>query len=207
MLKIYVDDVNGVYNPVKVGMEYSNGELIFNETKAINDKDVPEDERTMALVKDIANSVDDMIKMTIDTPSKHEDNKVPMLDLKVWIEPTDNNNIYYKFYEKPTKNTLVISKTSAMPKSKKFDTLSQEVFRRLHNTKEEIDWTIKVGILEKFMSELKASGYNEHDRYEILKSGMNRYNSLKKMEEEGIRPFYRNKFFQRNERDQKRHEK
>ena len=91
-----------------------------------------------------------------------------------------------------------------MPKSKKFDTLSQEVFQRLHNTKDEIEWETKVEMLEKFMSELKASGYNESDRYEILKSGINRYKSLRKKEEEGLRPFFRSKFFRRKERDEEK---
>ena len=60
---------------------------------------------------------------------------------------------------------------------------------------------IKVEILEKFMSELKASGYNEFDRHEILKSGITRYESLRKREDEGLRPFFRNRLFRRTERD------
>ena len=90
LLKIYVDDVNGIFRPVNVGLEYKNGELRFNEEKAEKEKDLPEDERTMNVIRDIANSIDNMIRMTIDIPSKHEDDKVPMLDLKVWIEDTIN---------------------------------------------------------------------------------------------------------------------
>ena len=89
----------------------------------------------MKIVKDIANSVDPMIKMTFDVPSKHDDEKVPMLDVKVWLKESENDQIFYMFYEKPTKNRYVISKNSAMPLNKKIETLSQKVFRRLHNTK------------------------------------------------------------------------
>ena len=91
-----------------------------------------------------------------------------------------------------------------MPSSKKIQTLGQEIFRRLHNTKHEIKWELKVEILEKFMTELKASGYSEKDGYEILKSGIGSYNNLRRQEEEGKRPFFRNKNFQRNRRN---HEK
>ena len=112
--------------------------------------------------------------------------------------------IYYIFYEKPTKNQYVISKDSAMPINKKIQTLGQEIFRRLHNTKAEIDWEVKVRILEKFMAEVKASGYTEKDRYEILRSGIGSYRNLKKKEEEGLRPFFRNKFFERNQRIQRK---
>ena len=96
--------------------------------------------------------------MTIDVPSNHADLKVPMLDLKVWVNE-QSNEIYYQFYEKATKNRYLISKSSAMPMSKKIDALSQGVFRRLHNTKHELDWDFKVKILERYMSELKASEY------------------------------------------------
>ena len=130
-----------------------------------NEKNVPEDERTMMVVRDIANSIDPMIKMTIDVPSKYEDKKVSMLDTKVWLSEGNNKEIYYIFYEKPTKNQYVISKDSAMPINKKIQTLGQEIFRRLHNTKAEIDWEVKVRILEKIMAEVKASGYTEKDRY------------------------------------------
>ena len=99
--------------------------------------------------------------MTIDYPTNHADRKVPMLDVKVWIKQEADNTIYYEFYEKPTKCVYVISKDSAMPLAKKIDTLSQGVFRRLHNTKHEVEWENKITMLEKYMTELKASGYLE----------------------------------------------
>ena len=207
LLKIFVDDVNGVFKPVKAGTEYINGELVYNEQKAERDKDIPEDEVTMEVVKEIANSIDSMIKMTIDIPSKNMNNKVPMLDVQAWIEQEENNKIFYQFFEKPTKTRFVISKDSAMPIKKKIETLSNEVFRRLHNTKHEISWEIKIEILEKFMKQLRASGYSEWDRYEILKSGVNRYEALRKKEMEGKRPFFRERNFQRNERDEEKAKK
>ena len=51
------------------------------------------------------------------------------------------------------------------------------------------------------MAELKASGYTERDRYEILRSGISSYENLRKKEEEGSRPFFRNRFFERNKRN------
>ena len=94
-----------------------------------------------------------------------------------------------------------------MPVKKKIATLSQEVFCRLHNTKEEIKWEEKAEILEKFMADLKASGYSESDRYEILRSGVTRYESLKKMEKDGERPFYRNRRYDMIERKKEKEKK
>ena len=94
-----------------------------------------------------------------------------------------------------------------MPMRKKFDTLSQGVFRRLHNTHEEVNEEDKVEILEKYMLQLKVSGYNKRDRYEILKSGIDRYENLKSEERRGKRPFYRSKNYERKEREESKKKK
>ena len=113
-MKIYVDDINGIYHPIDIGMEYKDEKLQYSDSKAIRDEDVPADKRTMDVVKDIANSIDEMIVMTTDVPSTYEDGKVPTLDVKVWVEETENK-VFYEFYEKPMKNRLILSKSSAMP--------------------------------------------------------------------------------------------
>ena len=59
---------------------------------------------------------------------------------------------------------------------------------------------IKVEILNEFMRELKYSGYSEKDREKILIGGINTYSKLKNKENNGERPFYRPKSFQREER-------
>ena len=194
-----------MFQALKAGTKFVDGKLAHDNEKEEDEKEIPDDERTMLVVRDIANSIDPMIQMTVDFPSNHEDKKVPMLDVKVWMK--ENNELYYQFYEKPTKNRFVISKDSAMPMSKKIDSLSQGVFRRLHNTKDEIEWEVKVIILEKYMAELKASGYSEYDRYEVLKSGIGRYESLRRKEKEGKRPFFRHKNFESSVRKEEKERK
>ena len=174
LLKIFVDDVNGIFHPIDPGLEYMNGRLEWNAEKAVDDADVPKDIGTMRIVQAIANDIEPMIQMTFDVPSLHNDKKVPMLDTKVWIDE-EENKIYHQYFEKPTKSKMVISKESAMPLHKKIDILSNEVFKRLHNTSHDIEWEKKVPMLEKFMAELKISGYSENDRAEILNSGIRTY--------------------------------
>ena len=113
----------------------------------------------------------------------------------------------YEYYEKPNKSKVVLSKDSAMPMSKKIDTLSQEVFRRLHNSKHEIEWAEKIPVLEKYMCELKQAGYTKKDRAEILKSGVTRYQNLKEKEKKGIRPFFRKRSFEEQERSEEKEKK
>ena len=132
-MKIFVDDLNGVFSTVPKGTEYIEGNLVFNPTKAAEDNDLPDDQVTMNVIKDIANDIEEMIFMTADYPSNYKVNRVPMLDVEVWINQ-DDSLIYYSYYEKETKSPYVISKMSAMPISKKIECLSQEVFRGLCNT-------------------------------------------------------------------------
>ena len=166
-----MDDVNGTFGAIERGIEYENGTLKFNAEKVKSDENEPEDRLTMKIIQKVANEIDSMIVMTIDVPSNHEKERVPMLDVQVWINEADGNKVYYSFYEKPTRSPYVISKSSAMPLRKKFECLSQEVFRRLHNTKQEIHNEEMIVIMNKFMLELKMSGYNTADRFQNIQAG------------------------------------
>ena len=58
------------------------------------------------------------------------------------------------------------------------------------------------------MAELKCCGYTELDRFEILSSGIKRYENLRRKEKDGVRPFYRKKNFERIKRiSNKEHKK
>ena len=87
---------------------YIKGKLRHNKEKEEEENNSTEDERTMKVVKEIANSMDPKVQMTIDVPSKHEDQRVPMLYVKAWLDESKGKEIYYLFYEKPTKNRYVI---------------------------------------------------------------------------------------------------
>ena len=99
LLKIYVDDVNGVFDNIERGIEYKEGKLSFSSEKAEHDKELAEDEVTMKVIQNIANDIDDMVVMTIDMPSKYDNKKVPMLDVQVWLNENDAGKIFYSFYE------------------------------------------------------------------------------------------------------------
>ena len=60
-------------------------------------------DRTSTKLQSIANEIfPEMFKVTIDNQNNHEDGKVPILNLKVWIDK--DNNIKHQFYSKPEAN-------------------------------------------------------------------------------------------------------
>ena len=110
------------------------------------------------------------------------------------------NKIEYSYYKKPVASRMVTMKTSAMSKNVKFATLTQDCFKRFHNTCENTPFDEKVEILNEFMLDLCASGYNEKDRLAILNGGYNTHDKLRLQENLGKRPYYRPSNYNKKER-------
>ena len=60
----------------------------------------------------IANELDDDNQLTMDVPSLNESGKLPVLDLKVWVE---ENIVRHSFYSKPMASPPAIIYKSALP--------------------------------------------------------------------------------------------
>ena len=58
----------------------------MDERSAAEDEEISDDERTMTLIKQIGNDIHPSIQLEVDYPSKPQDGRLPILDLKVWIE-------------------------------------------------------------------------------------------------------------------------
>ena len=105
LLERYIDDINFVTDAMDPGTDYEDGKLVIKSETISKDIDVPADIRTMKVIKKVTNGVHDMIKFTVDAPSNHGDKKMPVLDVKVWMDD-ETQSINYIFYEKTTKSNL-----------------------------------------------------------------------------------------------------
>ncbi|PFX24331.1 hypothetical protein AWC38_SpisGene11044 [Stylophora pistillata] len=81
--KRYVDDINVVMNASAAGIRFEEGSFSQDENLEQNLKP---DNRCMQLFQSIGNSIHPSIRLEVDYPSRHVDGKLPILDLKVWIE-------------------------------------------------------------------------------------------------------------------------
>ena len=170
--------------------------MVLEEEKVSEDEETPPDIRTARELRKMANTISTMVQMEEDTPSKHDDHKLPILDLKVWIE---DEQLMYEFYQKPMTNPLLIMSKSAMPQKIKRTTLSQMALRVLLNTKPELE-DRRTELLSKFSGRMRASGYGARFRQEIIASAMSAFDKLKKDKEDGKRPINRPRSFQAKER-------
>ena len=74
-------------------------------------KDGCNPESQVEKILDIANSIEEGIVMEVDNCTSNEDQKLPILDTKCWLD--DEGFAVYQHYEKPVATKLVISSRSA----------------------------------------------------------------------------------------------
>ena len=102
LYKRYVEDENVLVDELTPGSRYEDGVLVVKPEEVERDMEKPADQTTMEVVKDVANSIEGMIQTKADFPSKHEDNKMPLLDTKIYVEEKDDESreIQFEFYKK-----------------------------------------------------------------------------------------------------------
>ncbi len=74
----------------------------------------------------MGDEIHESIKLEADCPSNHSDGKVPILDLKVWI---NGNKVMHECYAKQVSSKAVISNRSAMSLKDKRTVSIQEILR------------------------------------------------------------------------------
>ena len=65
----------------------------------------PDDIRTFRIMCEIGNTIGPVIQLEFDAPSMHHEGKLPILDIKVWIE---EGKIRHSFYRKEVASNRVI---------------------------------------------------------------------------------------------------
>ena len=146
-------------NIIAPGVRLVDDKLVHISEKEHEDRKIPDDLRTMQIISEIANKIDANTQVTFDVPSKNDDGYVPILDVKVRVN--EIGEIDFKYYQKPSANTRVTLKSSALSMKSKITTLSQECFRRLHNTRESHENSVVVNTLDEFMEDLKMFCWQE----------------------------------------------
>ena len=169
LYKRYVDDINLVVE-------------VCNET---------EEKDAWKRIKEIGNRIHSSIQLEEDCPANYHDQKVPILDIKVWV--TDQGKIRHEYYSKSVSSKAVIDARSAMPRRDKRAVLTQDLLRILLRCSPELEWEMKKKHVEEYVLRLQFSGYQERFRREIVKSALNVYEKIKRKVEKGERPMYRTK--------------
>ena len=73
----YVDDETDILTAIDPGVRFDGEKLVKNEDLVEEDKMIPEDERTMNILKEIGGSIYNCVQFTIDCPSRQPERMVP----------------------------------------------------------------------------------------------------------------------------------
>ena len=162
------------------------------------DKDLrmEDDERLFRLWKAIGDSIHPSIEVEVDFPSRYVEKRVPILDLRVWVEKmvdSDRFVVMHEFYMKNASSKSVISARSALPWSVKITVLTQEVLRILLNCSKDLPWERVAAFVSDFMLRMQFSGYSSSFRYQVLNSAFAAYDRVLSLDADGTRPMYRHK--------------
>ena len=191
----FKDDISIAIETLEKGSKIVGDQIVVDDARKTLDENISDAKVTMRVIQEIANNINPMIKLTVDTPCNHKDGKLPVLDVKVNVNHDENNRIEFEFYQKPTKNPLVILADSALSHSQKRTILTQEGLRRLRNTKVELGPNVQHKHLNNFMLTMKNSGYHEKFRKEILDSTLKAFEKMVSDDKNGVKPLYRSKMW------------
>ena len=141
------------------------------------------------------------IKDERDCPSANANGKMPLLDTQVWRE---GDKLMHESYRKPMSNPLTMLAISAMPAKMKRNVLTQEVVRMRRNISLDLPWETTVKHLNDFSARMRASGYGERYRLEVIKSGVEGFEKMVAEEKNGGRPINQRRTWNEDQRQKKK---
>ena len=131
----------------------------------------------MEPIRQVGDDIHPSIKLEVDYPSKHPDKKLPILDLKVWVEQRKKeiqwsnqmvSVIMNESYAKEIASKALINARSAVSASVKRTVLSQTALRLPLNCSPLLPWANVAEKVEEMVLRMQYSGYNMKFRYEVV---------------------------------------
>ena len=131
--------------------------------------------KTAREMKKIMDSIFKNLSFEMETPEMFTDGHLPTLDFECWKE---NEKILYSFYQKEVSKKTLIDRKSALGENTKVASLTQNLMRRMKNTSEDVDDSVRIDVVNAFSSQIKASGYSDEQNIKIVKAGLTGYENL-----------------------------
>ena len=119
--------------------------------------------------------------------------------MKVWV--SDEGTLLYQHYEKDVSSKTVLNAKSAHSAACKRGVHTQEVVRRLLNSSHRLDWRTEIApVITEYMRRMKAAGYGEKYRRDILKHALGIFDKKWEDHRNGVQPIFRPKMWKKEER-------
>ena len=86
----FKDDIEVAIESLEKGCKVMEDRIVVDEEKRLEDENKSDTKVTMEVIQEIANGIDPMIQLTIDTPCNYTDGKMP--DFGRWAESLPEND-------------------------------------------------------------------------------------------------------------------
>ena len=141
MLDGYVDDVRQKSSCLRYGTRWDTDANKFMISEEARKEDLrlrrEEKETSNAMMVRVClpaiNQVNTDLVFTAEIPEEFPDSKLPTLDFFLWLEKSRLLN--HSYFQKSMRTPLLIMASSAMGQQQRYSILSNEMIRRLSNTK------------------------------------------------------------------------
>ena len=130
-------------------------------------------EVTVEVIKESMRGVTSFLKFTYETGEDFPGGWLPTLDTSLKV--ASNNLTLYKYFEKPTTINTTILRVTAMAENPKIQSLSNDLVRRLLNTKEDLPREYRAEVIDNYGRKLLTSGYSYEQTVKILVNGAKGY--------------------------------
>ena len=169
----YMDDGRIFLHQIQRGWKWRMGQLVFCRRWQLEDASKNLQEITMEVLRESMRGVVNYLSFTYETGSEYSDGWLPTLDTNLVVTP--ENQVYYKYYEKPTTANTTLLKSSAMAENQKMQCLSNDLVRRLLNTREGLPTHYRADVVNCYGVKLLTSGYSYDQVRKILMNGAKGY--------------------------------
>ena len=166
----YMDDFRTLLAPFRTGWRWNNGRISYCKRWEEEDKFLKPIERTRRVLMGTMGNIEDYLGFTFETEEDFPDGWLPTLDTALKV--TEDNQVSFKFWEKPTNCNRTLHMRTAMGENQKIQIRMQEMIRRLANTKEDTRREDKVLILDNYCQKLINIGYRVDQVRKIVVTGI-----------------------------------
>ena len=213
----YVDDLRYVVKLLELGWILDKGTWSLKYDPEVAEKEeaegVSRSRKTAMIIREVMNNLTPDLSFTVELPEEFEDNKLPTLDLNLWISrkgPGEEEEVAqyipaelapageegcpqlrYSFFEKSMANKRVTMANSAMDWSSQHSILAQEVIRRLETTSLQLPHMVRKEKLDIFTRKLLRSLYTPEQARTILVSGLRGWMNKMQRAKQEKRPYHR----------------
>ena len=148
---------------------------------------IPGDRKTMKVVRDIGNSIHPSIQLAVDYPCNYEDGKMPLLDLKVWVQEVDDGSsrIIQALYTKD------VTSQSAFSRRQKRTVLTQELLRVLLNCSLDVSWDRVITHANIMVLRMQYWRYSKKFQHEVVNAALKACDEIQRQAINGEHPFGR----------------